>query len=67
MRLKSVTWLYPQCFVVISQHDYSFSGCYSNKGAAISSMDSGASEDGYGYKAYQRTDSGQYVDIYDKL
>lgn len=39
----------------------------SNKGAAVSAMDVGASEDGYGHKAYQRTDSGQYVDIYDKL
>lgn len=39
----------------------------SRKGAAVSSKHVGASEDGYGEKAYQRTDSGQYVDIYDKL
>lgn len=39
-----------------------------SKGAAVSVMDlAGSSVDGFGYKAYQRTDSGQYVDIYDKL
>lgn len=38
-----------------------------NKGNTVSGTDLGSSVDGFGYKAYQRTDSGHYVDIYDKL